>query len=418
MAVSLLSRAFVKIPFLCIVAFSILSCARSDHRTAILWTDRPEFAEYVELFNAAQSRYRIELYYREKPGQALASTEKYPDLVVGSWLKGSATRSYFKSLDFFFDDLLLAKTSFYSKLLALGFIDDKQYLLPVAFNIPAIVFSRENASLVSGAFTLGLEDIAALGKAYNEKNEGSFVKMGFSPRWDNEFLFQVAVLFGSSFREGAPLAWQSSALEKAIDYVHSWTISANESVIAEDDFRFKYLYDPAAKLASSGRILFAYMTSDEFFTVAADRRSSLDFRWLVRDQNIPVSEAATYLGVCKRGKGGEAADAFIKWFYQEETQRELLENAKHYRTSDTVFGIAGGFSALRTVNEYIYPQFYPGLLGHMPPADYLLPPNILPNDWLTLKQRVVLPYLNDRCAALETTIGLGERIQDWYRDPL
>lgn len=402
--------------FLCgLLALS--SCDLADRRAAVVWTDRPEFVAYAEQFNASQSRYRIEVFYKEEPAQALAGAKDMPDVVVGSWLKSAATRSFFSPLEYFFEDLLIAENAFYPSLLKLGNIDGKQYLLPVSFNIPAFVFSRENAALVAQAFTLSPEDVRALGKAYNEKKGEYYTRMGFSPRWNDDFLLVFATLYGASFREGSPLAWEESALERAIAQVRSWTGEANGSAEAEDEFAFKYLYDPAPKIALSGRVLFSYMVSDKLFTVPEQTRAALDFRWVARDASIPVAEGATYLGICKKGKGKHAANAFVQWFYKEDTQRKMLDAAKRYRAMESSFGIGGGFSALKSVNEQVFPTYYPGLLGHVPPAEYVSAPNILPRDWTTLKRRVVVPYIRDRTGAEteQKEAGLGERIADWYR---
>jgi len=412
---------------LILLASVLSSCSLMDRKVAVMWTDRPEFVAYAEHFNSVQSRFILEVYYRESPAQALTDIKDYPDIVVGSWLKSASTRSLFKPLDYFFEDLLLAENAFYPSLQRLGNIEGKQYLLPVSFNIPALIFSRENSTLVATSFTLSPDEIQALGKAYNEQSDSYFSRMGFSPRWDDEFLFVLASLFGASFREGSPLTWDAAALERAITYIRNWTTNANGDIGAEDDFAFKYLYDPAPRLATSGRILFAFMTSDRLFTVQDETRAALDFRWIARDLSIPVVEGATYLGICKNGKGSAAADAFVQWFYKEESQKQLLELSKRYRTIERVFGIADGFSALRTVNEEIYPLFYPGLLGHVPPPEFLSPPNILPKDWLVLKNRIVLPWLHDRArmpakptdttgtAGNSVPSGLEERIAEWLR---
>lgn len=405
--------------FVGIACFALLaSCGLGEQRAAVMWTDRPEFVAYAEHFNATQSRYKLEVFYKDAPAQALEGAENVPDIVVGSWLKSASTRAYFTPLDFFFEDLLLIEGSFYPSLLKLGNLEGKQYLLPVSFNIPALIFSRENSSIVAKSFTLSPDDAKNLGKAYNERKDAYFVRMGFSPRWNDEFLLILATLYGASFREGAPLAWDNNALERAIAVVRSWTAEANGDASAEDEFAFKYLYDPAPRLAADGRILFAYMTSDRLFTIPEESRASLDFRWIARDSAIPVYEGATYLGMCKKGKARTAAAAFVQWFYKEDTQRQLLESSKKYRTMESVFGLADGFSAVKSVNEQIYPVFYSGLLGHVPPADYISAPNILPKDWTTLKRRVVLPYLHDRTGpegekVRETT--LDARIAEWYR---
>lgn len=400
-----------------VLAAGLLSCELMEPKTAVLWTDRPEFAVYAEHFNTSQTRYKLEVHYFDTPAQQLIGAGNHPDIVVGSWLKSASTRVYFKPLDYFFEDLLLADPAFYRRLLDLGNIEGRQYLFPVSFNVPALIFSKENAVSVPPPFVLTLDEVQSLGKAYNREEDGVYSRMGFSPRWDDEFLFITAVLHGAAFREGSPLSWNAAALSRSVEYIRRWTAETNGGIQAEDDFNFKYLYDPSPKLAASGRVLFAYMPSADLFTVPDDRRSALDFRWVARDASIPVIEGATYLGICKRGKAKSASDAFVRWFYREDTQRRLLEIGKRFRLNETLFGIANGFSAIKSVNEQIYPLFYPSLLGHVPAEDYLSPPNILPKDWLTLKERVVQPFLHDMARAEKNGEGLllEKRISEWYR---
>jgi hypothetical protein len=65
----------------------------------------------------------------------------------------------------------------------------------------------------------------------------------------------------------------------------------------------------------------------------------------------------------------------------------------------------------------VFPQFYPGLLGHIPPEEFLYPPNILPRNWVSIKERVILPYLHKRIrAATEEEDGplpLEQQIAEW-----
>jgi hypothetical protein len=86
--------------------------------------------------------------------------------------------------------------------------------------------------------------------------------------------------------------------------------------------------------------------------------------------------------------------------------------------NETLFGIGGGFSAMRTVTEHIFPRYYPGLLGHMPPETALSPPNILPHNWMAIKRQVVLPYLHDRIRGENgdtAAADLDRRVADWFR---
>ena len=404
---------------LCVyLAIGALSCSAGGSKTAILWSDRAEFAFYGEYFNAAQDQYKIETLYYDSPAQKLRdSGAQTPDIVAGSWLKSASTRVYFRPLDKHLRGNALQESAFYSRLLAMGNIDGKQYLLPVSFNAPVVIFARDKGEQMSNPFTIGFEEMKNLGQSYNAETGGVYTRMGFSPAWDDNFLFLAATLRGASFREAHPIAWDDDALDEAMNFIRNWTYEANSGTQAVDDFTFKYFYDPPAKLAISGRILFTCMDSDSFFILAEDQRNSLDFRWIAEHETIPLGERSVYLGLSKKGKGKKAADAFLRWFYSASTQRYLLEQSRQNRMQETSFGIGGGFSALRPVTEQVFPQFYPGLLGHMPPEDFLSPANILPGNWTTIKERVILPYLHDRARqdGTERVYQLERRLADWLR---
>lgn len=401
------------------IAGLLSSCQLNKMKTVTLWTDQSDFAFYAEMFNARQKKYKIEVYYYENLTETLAKTKQFPDIVVGTGLKNSETRRNFKDLDYFFDELLLKRTNFYENLLQLGNIDNKQYLLPVSFNLPAVIFSKENSNLISKPFYLTLDEIQSLGKAFNQQNkQGIYTKMGFSPRWNDESLFILTRLFNVSYRESNPLSWDAAALDRALNYVYRWSTETNGSPEAEDDFAFKYLYNPPAVIATSGKTLFAYISSEDLFTLGEDRLSTLDFRWVGQGNAIPIMEGASFLGIYKRSKAKQAIDTFIQWFYREENQRDILQQSKDLRSLDYSFGIAMGFSALRTVTEQIFPTFYPILLGHTPPADSLVSPGILPKNWEALKTRVILPYLREasRTDKRSGQSTLEKRLADWLKN--
>ena len=407
-----------------LILTSLLSCAIIENDTVTLWTDRPEFALYGEYFNAAQNRYKVEIRYFEAPAQRLVETVEYPDIVVASWLKSSSTRSLWRPLDDLFKNDGLDESAFYQRLLSLGKIDNRQYLLPVNFNIPALIFASPRRRIgddfiqsYSNPFTIEMEEIKERGKAYNTETGGIYTRMGFSPSTNDEFLFLAAILFGVGFREASPIAWESQSLEQAIRYVSEWIAEANTSVQMEDDFAFKYFFDPPDKLVNSGRILFTYMDSSRFFTLPEERRTNLDFRWIGGRDMIPIDEWGVYYGIHRRTRALNGAKAFTRWFFTTETQKLLLEAGKSKRTTEISFGIAGGFSAMRTVTEQVFPQFYPDLLGRIPPENYLSPPNILPRNWISVKERVILPYLRERIrsSSRDEVRPLERRVSDWYR---
>jgi ABC-type glycerol-3-phosphate transport system substrate-binding protein len=377
-------------------------------------TDRPEFAFYTSQFNLTQDKYKIEVVYKDNVAENFSNTKERPDIIVGRWLKSASTIKHWQNLNFLFANDAALEKSFYPSLLALGRFDKKQYLLPVSFDLPVMIFSENNDLLMSNPFTIELEEIKKLGKDFNEEKNGVFTRMGFSPLWNNDFLFETAVLFNAAFREDSPLNWDESALDTAVQYIRGWIEEANGGIKAEDDFFFKYFFDPPPKLVIASRILFAYMKSSDFFTMSNETRENLDFRMLSGEGFIPVSENAVYYGLSKRGRSKNAARAFTIWFFKEETQMLLLKKSMENRLSDTIFGISNGFSAMHTVNENIFPLYYPALLGHMPPLDLLAAPNILPKSWTGIKERVVTSYMRAACRG-ENTAPLKQRLDDWLR---
>ena len=405
--------------FFCFLLILYLSsCAQEGSGRAVLWTDRPEFAFYAEFFNKSQDNYKVEVCYYASPAQKLGEDGEYPDIVAASWLKNASAKTLFRTLDGFFNSSGLSSSSFYPRLLSVGVIDNHQYLLPVSFNLPAIVFARGDFNQPpSNPFTIELEEIKKRGKEYNVESNGVYTRMGFSPLSNDEFLFITAILLGVGFRESSPVAWDPLVMEQTISYLKNWITEANTSIQMEDDFIYKYLYDPPDRLVNSGRILYVYMDSSGFFILPEERRTNLDFRWLAAKEMIPLDEWSVYYGVLKKSKAGKAAEAFTYWFFNAETQKQLLEAAKNNRMLETSFGISGGFSAMKTVTEQIYPQFYPGLLGHMPPESFLSPSNVLPRNWMIIKERIILPYFRERIRNpnREDVRPLERRMTDWYR---
>jgi len=398
-------------------ALCLFSCGSGDPGKAVLWTDHPEFAFYAEYFNVSQEKYKIEIRYFDSPAQKLTEPGEYPDIVAASWLKSNSIRALFKPIDSILSKEELARASFYPKLLALGTVDNRQYLLPVSYNIPAMIFARDLSQTSSNPFTIEMEEIKERGKAFNVESNGVYTRMGFSLSSNDEFLFIASTLFGTSFREASPIAWEIQALEQTVEWIQKWITEANTSVQMEEDFVYKYFYDPPDKLINSGRILYACMDSSRFFRLPEERRTNLDFRWIATNDMIPLDESSVYYGIHRRTKAEKAAKAFTQWFFNADTQKLLLEEGKSKRLNESSFGIAGGFSAMRTVTEQIFPLFYPGLLGHIPPESFLSPSNILPRNWMTIKERVIIPYLRERIrhSSRDEVRTLQRRITDWYR---
>ena len=403
------------------VGFLSFSCDTSYKNPIVIWTNKSEFASYVELFNASQDDYKAIVVYKESPAESfpVAKDETPPDLVIGPWLKNQTVRKNFIPLDYLLKNVQMQEKIFYPQLLEVGNINDSQYLLPVSFNIPAIIFSKQNKDLIKDNYLLSLDEIKEISATFNKKNKSKiFTSMGFAPRWNSDFLYTVAKMQGCNFQEqGRLFSWDKTNIENTINYLKDWTITNNESTSSEDDFSFKYLYMPGYKLVSTEHCLFSYTTSDKLFSIPEEKLSDIDFRWVHFDNKIPVEDDIISLGLYRKARNIEAAEAFIIWLMKEDSQRAILERNKNMKLNTSTFGIAGGFSAIKSVNERVFTQFNSKLMGNLPIAEYLQTPNILPPHWDKIKERVIIPYLLE-ATNTETQVTeqvLLDKISEWNK---
>ena len=414
------------------------SCGNKKNEPLIIWTDIPEFASYAELFNKEHNDAKAVVIFKQEPARSMPPLEDeiQPDLVVSSWLKNSSTRKYFLPLDYMFSGGLLQKSEFYSKLLDYGLMNSKQYLLPVSFNLDAVMFRKKNETLVTDDHFITLDGIKKLSAEFNKKNEdGSFECMGFAPSWDGDFLYLASRMNGASYVEKKEhFGWDADALKNTAEYMKAWTQQCDSDTETELNFQFKYLYMPKYKQFSADRCFFAFIKSSDLFMLTEEQFSGLTYRWVGEEGRIMVEDDIVTMGLCKFAEHKDAAQKFMEWFYTESVQKKLLERQDSLKLDSISFGIAGGFSSLVKVNANVYPLRYRSLLENLPMGEYLSCPNILSPRWPSLKEKVVIPYLLDcvqvkKVAAESAGAGQGssepkqkpirtieQRISAWERE--
>ena len=429
----LILKLFNKCLFSSLLIFaslSLIGCSKNasgKNRTVyqqdriVIWTSCREFAQYIELFNRQHKDNCAILVYKENPALSLppAKDENPPDIIVGSWLRTDSPQKSFKSLDYLFDTKKLTSDVFYPQLLDSGKNRDHQYLLPVSFNLPAILFSTENKDLIPENYNLSLEQIQSTASAYNAKNKkGAYTRIGFTPLGNTEFLYLVAKMKGTDFREEkGEIAWNGQALNESVTTLHNWVYRENTSPQIEEDFTFKYLFMPFYRQVSSGRTLFAYTTSESLFKILKEQDLSVDYRWVVEDDSIFIEDSMTMLGIYKDAQNQVGATEFISWFFQSENQRHILETKESMHLETDMFGIAGGFSSLRDVTEHILPIYYNQLLTNLPPSQMLTVPQRLPARWESYRTLVIEPYIKaaSTVAEGETAPTLHDYEKEWRK---
>ncbi len=412
-----------KLFFFVLTFFSLtsFSCKNEKRKPLIIWTDNSEIVSYIELFNSTHKNIRAVAFYKKEPSREIppAKDEEIPDIVIGSSLKNSSVRKKFFPVDYLFHEKSLDKKLFYAPLLEYGRINGRQYLIPLSFNLPAVIFRKKNESLIGTEHFLDISQMRKLSADFNIQNEsGIFQAMGYAPSWNQDFLYLVAKLYGASFHEkGASFVCDEEDLEEAIKEIRAWT-KENGGNEAEQNFQFRYLYMPESKQIENDRCLFSFITSDRLFSLSPSQLSDISFRWIKKGEILPVEDSIMTMGIYKKAVHKTQAEVFLSWLMKTETQKLLLERTEKMKLDSITFGIAGGFSALRDVNEQFFPSYYNLLFGNMPNEQYLTLPNILPSRWQSLKLNVVIPYLKDSITQDEKSsiTPISKRIEEWMKN--
>ena len=396
----------------CVSAAVVLlaGCGLGLEGTIRLVTNRAEIAAYVDRFNGLQSDVRVELSYQESPSQAVLDGSP-ADIVIGEWLESPAVMDKMDGLGDIVKPGKVDPSWFYARLLAMGSRDNRPVLVPLSFSLPAVVYVRQPADLPT--MFMPLDTLQTMSKAFNRTNKaGALVNVGFSPAWDPDFLTSAALLFGAHIRpgrNGLP-AWDENGMKKTVDFTRSWMSDINGGADADAAFSRRILVQPWYKLLSSGKTLFALTSFRDLFALPEEERRDFDFRWLSQDGAIPVLDDVLYAGVPRSARDKAGAKAFLQWFCSLPVQQSLLTVNQSRRIG--VFGITDGFSALKSIDEKDLPAKYPMLLGHIPMENLLTFPDTLPDNWVKLRDGVVLPWILD-VASGEETGTLEKRLEDW-----
>jgi hypothetical protein len=394
-----------------IATIAIVACDLLVEPTVRLWTDNPEVAMYVEDYNAGDHPYRVELEFLENPPRELSIRTDHPDVVVAHQLSSHTVRPFLQDLDRLLDTV--DRQSFYQELLSLGNDGERQFALPVSFNLPLVLFNPLVGLVEETIFAITPQELQDVAAGHNETAGDRFIRMGFSPRWDPRFLTATAFVYGTEFIETAPhqVRWRGAPMNRALEMLRRWVLETNGGAAAENAFQDQYLYDPLLKLLLTGRIGAKYATSAEFFGMAGPRRDELAFAWLWDEEQVPVLGSAVYAGIPTGATNRRGAGHFLEWLFDPAVQDHLLRTAPIKRV--TSFGIAGGFSSLIEVNTESIVLRYPELLGALPEAALLSFPNVLPTYWDELADEVVDPWMKKAVARESAATSLSELLDAW-----
>lgn len=407
----------------CLLTTMFFSSCKKEEETSrlVIWTSCTEFAQYIELFNRNHPDCQAILVYKDNPALSLppAKDEIAPDIIVGPWLRSDKIKNNFRSLDYLFDRRNLSSSLFYPQLLNTGKIKNTQYLLPVSFNLPCIIFADENKNLLPDNYTLTMQQLRKTASEFNSiSRSGTYKKMGFSVLNNPDFLYTSSKLNNVNFHdEDGNILWNEQKLNATIASLKDWINTENKSAQTENDFAYKYLFMPDYRQVTSGKTLFAYTTSDRLFQILHEQDLNIDYRWITDGTSIPVEDDFIMMGISKKTQNLANASEFITWFFRPENQDAILDRKIKLHLNTEMFGISGGFSSVREVTEKIIPIYYTQLLSNLPPQQMISPSPQVPARWQSYKSIVILPYLESALNSEkeEDILSIDELEKEWRK---
>jgi ABC-type glycerol-3-phosphate transport system substrate-binding protein len=405
----------LRLAFAAAAGAALVGCGLGLAPAVQLITNRAEMAAYVDRFNSTQSDLKVEISYQEVPSQAVL--DGVPgDAVIGEWLASPAVMDHMDSLGDIVKPGKIDPSWFYARLLDMGSRDNRPILIPISFTLPAIVYVRTAADLPNKMF-MPLDDLKSMSRGFNKTGRtGLPSAMGFSPLgdWNAGFLTTSALLFGARFRpgrNGLP-AYDEGGLNNTVDFLRAWISEVNGGAAADAVFSSRNRVQPWYRLLASGKTLFALASFTDFFALPEEKRRDLDFRWLSQDSTVPVMDNVLFGGVLRSSRNKAQARAFLQWFCSPSAQQGLLSVNQSKRIG--VFGITDGFSSLKSINEKDLPQKYPILLGHIPLETLLSFPTPLPDNWVKVRDSVILPWIAQTATGQETE-ALDKKLDQWQK---
>lgn len=396
-----------------IAVVAVFGCSNSV-QTATLTTNLPQLISYTERFNATSDLFKVTVRYAATPADFELDDEGTSDLIAGTNLRSVTTIDRFVDISGVLETL--DRSSFYPGLLRLGESDGKQFLLPLSFNIPMMIFPSTDSDQIASSVTLEVDELRRMAVEFESDPFGDGTRMAFSARWDGAVAYLFTRFFDVDFRETdeALAAWNEVRLQETLNYIRAWSKEVNGGSEQEDAFQSTYLNDPGYRLVADERIRFAHMGLDDYLHVPGEIRERLDFRWLSHNGSIPVDEDMVFVGRMRSARNRRAADAFLAWILDPDVQAELLEIDRYRRVRG--FGFAGGFSGIESTNTGALSRLFPEVRGRAPSSASLQFPSRIPVEWPLIRTTVVYPWLLEESAAETRGELLSEHILQWRRD--
>ena len=304
---------------------------------------------------------------------------------------------------------------FYDNLFDVGVIGNNQRVVPLAFNIPVLVFDRRQEFEFSDSPSVTLDQIKIAAErlnAYTDEGNQRLGRIGFSPQWDPRFLYLGTKVHGANYREDRQdnALWDEGKIFEALRYFRSWNNDIDDGDVAQ--FIDRYIQSPLYNRVIERRIGFFITDLIQYSRLGSEQLERFDFRPISDSQGVLIDEDMVFIGIHKDGRNSAQAENFVRWILTEQAQRELVAHAADHNVN--LFGFADGLSTIENVSVYTISEHHPWMIGRIPDISTASPVLTLPRHWDLIRNDVIQPWLQNFLDGVDQQ-SLENEITEWRK---
>ncbi len=368
-----------KLPLLLLFPF-IISCGDRGYTLIKVLTDQKDMVLISEYYNRVQDESRLLLTYDDYISYD-DILEIKPDLVIARDMNNPL-----------FTDSFLPVTppeGIYPVLLGDRDGEGRISLVPLAFDLPVILYSREERDL---PFMMDGETLMREGSARNRETESRFSHMGFSPLWNPEFLYWYLSALRIGFYGDGAFVYDQDRVSAGINRIREWVETSNRSLDWEKEFSRKYRYIPDYKLLQKRIIDFVPMTYGEYSALPGKETAGMTFSWFGDGEKMTPLDGV-YGGIPGESDHPEKAEEFLAWLLSDREQADLI---RYKGVASPGFALFDKFSSREAINRLSLPELFPDKLGNrMFLSEQLGELPREPENWSAIRAQVLTPWLRE-----------------------
>ena len=385
---------------LCALPFLLFSCKKENPNITI-YSDSPETAVMVDLFNQTQDAFHARFIYagsdREEGSGAGSS-----DIIISRDIHSSVYKKRMTNLDGYRTTPFVS--SIYPTILRSGVENSELKTIPLSLELPAVIAAP---GVGEGNKFISWDEMTRVSSEFNELQNDFLTGCGFSPLWSGSFLkawFNTNVSLDGNIDSEADFYQVIESSDALVD----WIQEINGGSDLDTAFSDKYRYIPDYRLIMEGRSGFTVIPLSEWALLPDTISRELDMR-LLNPGNGLVALSILSVGLPESSENSEGAAAFLEWLLRESTWDDYLKLNSRYR--DESFTFLGGFSASEDLNVKLLPQYFPAAASVVPRKGEFAEQPGIPPQWSKLWEDLFLPLYRERVKG--TPHGFSEEYKKW-----